>query len=314
LSLGVLGVFVACAGAKAVLSPAALSDNPYQGIVERNVFSLRSPPPPPPPPSNEPPPPKLLLTGITTILGGTPRALLKGTPPAAKGEQPKEQFYMLSEGQRDGEIEVLAIDVKGGMVKVNDYGTVTNLTFDKDGVKLTSSSPANNAPAAIQPPPGSPFGTIRTLPQRTLRFPGMASPASAPAPSGGGVSSSGFNGPPPAGYGSSPSVNVGGASLALGGGAPPGSGQPQVVGQDLIGGDMAPEAYAALLEAQREATKQDVLDGKIAPLPVTRYTPPGSVGSLEPNPADANASASGQGASTTPNLPLPGRPPGIRPY
>jgi hypothetical protein len=85
LRTGVVGIFMLCAGAKAVLSPAALSDNPYQGIVDRNVFSLRSPPPPPPPPSNDPPPPKLILTGITTILGGTPRALLKGTPPPREG-------------------------------------------------------------------------------------------------------------------------------------------------------------------------------------------------------------------------------------
>src|ERR1700720_2046820 len=100
---GVAGVFLFCASAMAIITPAVLSDNPYQGIVDRNVFSLRNPPPPPPPPSNDPPPPKLTLTGITTILGGK-RALLKGTPPPAKGEPAKEQFYMLSEGQRDGNI------------------------------------------------------------------------------------------------------------------------------------------------------------------------------------------------------------------
>jgi hypothetical protein len=100
------------------------------------------------------------------------------------------------------------------MVKVNDYGTVTNLTFDKDGVKLASSSPANNAPAAIPPPPGSPFGTIRTLPQRTLRLPGMATPSYQPQPavqSGAGISS----------YGSTAGVAMSGApgeaSTTLGG-------------------------------------------------------------------------------------------------
>jgi len=123
--------------------------------------------------------------------------------------------YTLAEGMRDGNIEVLAFDEKAGMVKVDDFGTITNLTFDKDGVKLTSSPPANSAPApgAVPPPPGSPFGSIRTLPQRTLRLPGSVTP-SAPQPSaqsGAGISS----------YGSRAGVAMSGgpseASATLGG-------------------------------------------------------------------------------------------------
>src|SRR5580765_7113869 len=79
-------VFIAAMPALAVTidNPAG---NPYQGIVDRNVFGLRPPPPPPDPELNKPPPPKITLTGITTILGNA-RALMKTPPPAAKpGEQ-----------------------------------------------------------------------------------------------------------------------------------------------------------------------------------------------------------------------------------
>jgi len=74
--------------------------NPYQGIIDRNVFGLKPPPPPPDPESTKPPPPKVFLTGITTILGNR-RALLKMTPPAKPGEPAKEQSFTLGEGQRE---------------------------------------------------------------------------------------------------------------------------------------------------------------------------------------------------------------------
>src|SRR5438874_11353639 len=97
--------------------------NPYQGIVDRNVFGLR---PPPPPPSNEPvkpPPPAVTLTGITTILGKK-LAFMNVQLPPKPGDQQKggPQSFMLGIGEREGEIEVLDIDEKGGVVKVNDYG------------------------------------------------------------------------------------------------------------------------------------------------------------------------------------------------
>lgn len=317
LLIGVVGGFLLCTGSEVVVSAASASDNPYQGIVDRNIFSLKPPPPPVSTEPPKPPPPNITLTGITTILGKK-LALMKATPPPAKGEAAKEKSYMLTEGERDGDVEVMTIDEKLGVVTVNDFGTITNLTFEKNGVKLAGSSPGNTAPPPMHGtmptplPGGNPFNSQRSSPmQRPLRIPG----AGAPAPNtGGGVTSSGFNGPAPAGYGATPSVNVNGTALSLGGnGSPtPGNGQPIVAGQDLIGNGMDPDAYAVLLEANREATKDDVLSGKMAPLPVTRYTPPGAVGSLEEAPAEPGSTASP--TATTPTLPIPGRPPGFRPY
>src|SRR5882762_4119031 len=80
--LCILCLLVHCLAAKAVTSGSSTGTNPYQGIVDRNVFGLKPPPPPPDPEVNKPPPPKIILTGITTIFGNK-RALMKA-PVAAK--------------------------------------------------------------------------------------------------------------------------------------------------------------------------------------------------------------------------------------
>jgi len=145
--------------------------NPYQGIVDRNVFGLR---PPPPPPSNEPvrpPPPAVALTGITTILGKK-LAFMNVQVPPKPGEpaKPGPQSFMLGIGEREGEIEVLEIDEIGGIVKVNDYGVITNVPFAK--VPTTPSAPVNIAgipgPNGVNPA-GIPPRTIPGLP-RTMRM------------------------------------------------------------------------------------------------------------------------------------------------
>ena len=164
-----------------------VSGSPYQAIVERNVFGLKPPPPPPDPEVNKPPPPKITLTGITTILGNK-RALMKAWLPPKPGVKNEEQSLILAVGQRDGEIEVLEIDDAAGTVKVNDFGTITNLSFENNGVKMAGGPPPT-APAAAFPtmgapgipaPPGSPaFPTKRVYP---INRPTRLSPTGAPLP------------------------------------------------------------------------------------------------------------------------------------
>ena len=143
-----LGIFLSHAASALVAGP---SQDHYQLILDRNMFGLRAPQEV----ANEPPPPqlpKLLLTGITTILGDR-RALMKVLLPASKpGEAAKEQSVILSEGQREGVIEVLAIDENTGSVKVNNSGTVMTLTFEKDGAKLPNSQAPLTAPPGLTPP------------------------------------------------------------------------------------------------------------------------------------------------------------------
>jgi hypothetical protein len=173
-----------------IAANAASSDSgegPYQTIVERNVFALKPPPsdiaePPPPPP-----PLKITLTGITTMLGNK-RAIMSAAIP----NKPPEN-YMLTEGQRQGEIEVVEIDEKAGTVKVKNHGVDQTLDFETDGAKALPAMTAVPSPGIIpgqrrlmpppQPNPGAaargalpppPSPAIRTIPTRSMRLPGAA--------------------------------------------------------------------------------------------------------------------------------------------
>jgi hypothetical protein len=265
---------------------AATSDapgNPYQGIVDRNVFGLKSPPPPPDPEANKPPPPKVFLTGITTILGNK-RALLKTTPPAKPGEPAKEQSFTLGEGQRDGEIEVLEIDEKAGTVKVNDYGTITTLDFDKNGVKVAGGVPpapgAPGAPAArpggfVPGPVGNPFppaGGANALP-RPMRLPTPMGAAASPT-QGGGV---------PVYGGGAPGLMPGGTTTM----------QPQPQAQPA---QFTAEQQFLMVEAERARMQQQGLDKMLPPVPPTPLT-------SELNPGNTGTQTTGGTTPTTPAWP-----------
>jgi hypothetical protein len=176
----------------AVGAKAADATNPYQAIVDRNVFGLKPPPPPPKTEPDKPPPPKITLNGITTIFG-KPRAVMSVQLPARPPEPSKPQSFILAEGQRDGDLEVLEINEKldGGTVKVSNSGTVQTLSMDKDGAKIpnTAAAPVPGAPpvpGAFPPPPvynpvvnpsanPAPSG-MKTIPTRQLRLPTPGAP------------------------------------------------------------------------------------------------------------------------------------------
>ncbi len=246
---------------------------PYQTIVDRNVFALKPPPPPPSAEEAKPPPVKITLTGITTIVGK--RALMKSpAPPGKPGEPAKPELsYILAEGQREGDVEVLEIDDKSGNVKINNAGVVVTLNIDKDGPKL----PTTGLPPGVPPPPmgampGSrvitPFGGGNpgfTMPARTLRLP----------PANGGLPSSGM---PSAGM--NPMFN--------GTGIPqPQTSQPQQPAASL-------EQQILLLETQREMNKNNP---NFPPLPPT----PLSEGAGTPGSTPAQT-----GPPSFPILPRPG--------
>ena len=273
--------------------------NPYQGIVDRNVFGLKPPPPPPDPEANKPPPPKIYLTGITTILGNK-RALLKLTPPAKPGEPAKEQTFTIGEGQRDGDIEVLEINEKAGTVKVNDYGTITTLDFDKDGVKAAGGA-APMAPGAVARPAGfvpapaanpfMPVGGANALP-RPMRLPAPAGAATSPASSGvTPVSPAGT----PAYAGGTPAYGSGVALPAFGTASPIVS-QPQ----QNTSPPLSAEETALVLTAQKQHYQQvgSPIANLIPPLPA----------SLAPPPATENNSG-----TTTPRPWTPPRAPSLPP-
>jgi len=232
------------------------ADNEYRGIVDRNVFGLKSPPPPPDPEANKPAPPKIVPTGITTILGNK-RALFKVQMPAHPPEPAKEQSFIMTEGQREGQIEVLEIDEKAGAIKFNDYGTIVTLTLEKDAPKPVGGPPVvpgapAPATAGYTPPSGvpganpgfsganpvtsfgGPNGGLKTIPTRTLRLP----PGGGATPSIGGF----------------PAV------------------QPQAGGQEQTA-NLSHEEQMILMEVEREQHKND---NRYPPPPPTPLSPGGA--------------------------------------
>ena len=313
------------APAPAAAAPApAASDNPYEGIIDRNVFGLKPPPPPPDPESLKPPASKITLTGIMTIFGKK-QALMKTPPgpatppkPGQPPEPPKEHNYMLAEGQREDDITVLQIDEVGKSVKVDNAGHIETLTFPTNEVK-TASAPAPNVPGWHPNMPGMPTPAgFRSIP-RPLRVPSMHYPGAAanPASTSATPTSSPVNGamgssyPYSSAYSSpyapgQPGINANGVGLAFNSG--PGiSPQTQIAGEGQPVNGMSGEAQVLMLEATRQQTAQDVQSGKMGPLPTTQYTPAGAPGTLpQDNPTPSgNAPGSGLRAHfpTRPGMP-----------
>jgi len=109
--------------ADSAADPTALqvvSDRPYAIIAVRNVFALL-PPPVYPIAIPKDLPPKITANGITLILGAT-NVLFNVDMPATGGQSGGPKSYMLSEGQREDDIEVVKIDVDAAVVTFNNHG------------------------------------------------------------------------------------------------------------------------------------------------------------------------------------------------
>lgn len=111
-------------------------ETPYSTIVVRNIFSLNDPG------TNvvNAPSSNVTLTGITTILG-MKQALFMVQKSAGLPES-----YFLTEGQRQGELEVLKIDQKEAKVTIKNGGVVSTITFEApkaetSGVPMNSPTP-----------------------------------------------------------------------------------------------------------------------------------------------------------------------------
>jgi hypothetical protein len=240
--------------------------NPYQGIVDRNVFALKDPPPATDPAANKTPPPRILLQGITTILGNK-RALFKVQLPPRPGDPAKgEQSYIMAEGQRDGEIEVLEINTDAGSVKVNNYGTITNLNFADNGIKPPTApapapGPAPGLPGFVPAPGANPAALPGGAPSFTRPMRPFTTGGAAAAVAPGAVAP----------------AYAGGVSLPGFSTASSAASQPQ---QDT-GPALSYEARVALIEAQRQRYKDQgsPLANLLPPLAATRALTPGASGS-----------------------------------
>jgi hypothetical protein len=166
-----LGTIAVClAGALALnagtRAGAAMSaGNPYEPIVERNVFGLN-----PPSSSTEDTNKanenlsKITPNGIMSIFGQL-QVLFKVAPKPGQKDA-KEASFVLSEGQAQDGIEVVRIDEKAALVTFNNNGTVQEIPL-ANAPKISAPAsaggagggPSQNFPAAGRIPPrfgGSP--------------------------------------------------------------------------------------------------------------------------------------------------------------
>jgi hypothetical protein len=235
------------------------STNRFRTIPERNVFRLKEPTQEQAV-TNPPvrPLPKLILTGITTILGNK-RVLMKELPVAGGPEQGKEIPLMLTEGQREADVEVLEIDERAGRVRVNNSGTPMMLSFEKDGAKLPTSPAPPALPAAA--PGVQPAAAAAGIPAPAMAAPAAASPAPANA-----VVQPGLHALPSR----TPRLPVAAPGTAAA------SAPPAVQDQS----DLTPEQQSLLQELQRELNQTN---GNVPPSPATSPANAGtSAGRLSP--------------------------------
>jgi hypothetical protein len=212
-----------------------LPDNPYATIVARNIFGLVAPPPPPDPNAKqEASLPKITPTGIMTVFGHS-QVLFKVAGAAAKqGQTAKDEFYILSQGQRQDDIEVAKIDEKNSLVTFDNHGITQELPLVNTP---TSSGPAASpSPVAGNPAmmPALPGGIGNNGPGGIIQF---------GAGSGGRNGSGGFGGGGSGFGGAGNGANGANSGLPIGGSTQGRTYQPEA-------STMSPEESQILIAAQ----------------------------------------------------------------
>src|SRR3954452_12750072 len=133
--------------------------NPYLSIVDRNPFGLKDPPPPPDPTPVAPvvPPAKVILTGITSLFGpASKRALIEITD-QEPGKPANVRKPILREGERDGSIEVVSIDLEKNMVHIRNSGQELDLKFEDASKNPSTAAHPVSIPPPLTPPPTAPM-------------------------------------------------------------------------------------------------------------------------------------------------------------
>lgn len=132
------------------------ANNPFEPIAVRNIFGLN--PPQAPAPVDTSPPATITPNGIMTIFGGTPQVLFKVAVPPRPPEPATDKSYILSEGQRQDDIEVTHIDQAAGVVTFNNHGVVQEIPLVK-APPITTPTPVVMNSGFV--PPGAPYGGYR---------------------------------------------------------------------------------------------------------------------------------------------------------
>lgn len=128
----------------------------YKSIVDRNPFGLKDPPPAvvkDAPKTNEVKKEDFYLTGISTIGNpNRPKVYLISKDPQKK--QYDEKYFNLTLGDRNGDLMLNEVDVKGRRVRITYLGEEKWLSMKDNGVPAPA-GPAPGAPGVPTLPPGS---------------------------------------------------------------------------------------------------------------------------------------------------------------
>ena len=232
------------AAADAAAAP-VVSDRPYATIGIRNVFAL-VPPPPPPDPSAiaKDPPPKITAKGITDIFGQL-NVIFNVDMPAKPGQAGGPKSYMLKEGEREDDIEVVKIDQDAAVITFNNHDVPQDIPLVAGQGAGGGAGPAPGGPRTPFPA-GSPAAAAArraALPNQPMSFPATPSAAN---PGIGRPMTTAMN---PALSGAAPNNPANNAvNTLLSGGSAPALAQPA---QNQVPTDLTPEQAAILIEAER---------------------------------------------------------------
>lgn len=212
---------------------ALTENNPYAAIGGRNVFALK----PPVAVTNigtaaVTAPAGLELQGFTTILG-RPQVLIKMKVPPRPPEPAKDRSLVMDVGQREGDVEIVEMDTRAGIVKLKNQGNLVSLNLKDNSSKLAP------GPALPAPPVPQPAGMIPPPASGSL------------APGGGGVSTSTMGGS------SSGGAGLPTRSIRTPGGVPQASsGYGSSAGNNANISNLSREEQAALILANKEKWRQ----------------------------------------------------------
>ena len=260
------------AGARA--DDVVLPNNPYAPIVVRNVFGL-NPPQPVDTNATQADLPKITPNGIMSIFGQL-QVLFKIAGTAKPGQPAKDESYILSEGQRQDEIEVIQIDEKASLVTFNNHGTVQELPLAK------ANPPVVNTPAAAS---GGPVPIQNFLAPNGVNSGGIPGHFGGRSASGPGAARNRGMGNGGNNFNNGGNQNPNSQAIPMGGGSilqstPTGAGYS---GQQQPQNTMTPEAQVIMMEAQR-AQWQNEGNPAAAIIPPTVLTPQNGAGGMPPIP------------------------------
>ena len=222
---------VVCLASGLVLNISLGAGNPYEPIAARNICGLN-----PPQPQNIPtpdPPSKITLNGVMDIFG-TAQALFYVDVPPRPPLPATQKSYILSEGQRQDDIEVTHIDEKKGLVTFNNHGVVQE-------IPLVKAAPITTPTPVVMNPGG---------PAMNAGFAGRGGPGGFGGPGGGGNLSRFGNNP---GQNRNLGNDGGNAGQNNFGNAGPGGAN---VGQTQPQSQLSPEEQMIMIAAQKAQAKQ----------------------------------------------------------